>query len=79
MNEQMIINKAVDRYHKLDEILGSQMLKDEDASFLRGRKLELMLLVYALDEQAIVRLTESPIDAKPELVSLSRLREINPN
>ena len=55
------------------------MLKDEDAAFLQGRKHELMLLIYALDENAIAQLTESPVDAEPEMVNLCRLREINPN
>ena len=53
MEEQMIYNQAVDRYHRLDEILGSQMLKDEDAAFLRGRKFELMLLIYAYNKTNI--------------------------
>ncbi len=79
MGEQMIVDRAVDRYQRLDEILRSKMLKDEHAAFLQGRKLELMLLIYNLDEQAIVRLTESSTDAKPEMVSLSSLREVNPN
>ena len=47
MDEQMIYNQAVDRYHRLDVILRSQILEDEDAAFLRGRKFELMLLIYA--------------------------------
>ena len=79
MEEQMIYNQAVDRYHRLDVILGSQMLKDEDAAFLRGRKFELMLLIYAFDEQAIMQLPESPLDAQPETVNISRLREVNSN
>ena len=79
MDEQMIVDRTVNRYQRLDEILRSKMLKDEHAAFLQGRKLELMLLIYALDEQAIVRLTESSTDAKPKTVGLSRLREVNPN
>ena len=79
MDEQMIINQAVDRYHRLDEILRSQILKDEHAAFLRGRMLELILLIYTLDEQAIVRLTESPVDTKPEMVSVIRLIRVNLN
>ena len=75
----MIINQAVDRYHRLDEILRSQMLEGEDAAFLRGRKFELMLLIYTLDEQVVVPLTENPVDNKPEMVSLSMLREFNLN
>ena len=70
MDKQMIVNQTVSRYHRLDEILRSQMLNEEDVAFLRGRKLELMLLIYTLDEQAIVRLTESPVDTKPEIVSV---------
>ena len=58
----LIVNQAVNRHHRLDEILRSQMLKEEDAAFLRGRKLELMLLIHTLDEHAIMRLTESPVD-----------------
>lgn len=74
MDKQAIINRAVDRYHRLDGILRSQMLKYEEATFLRGRMLELMLLIYTLDEQAIERLTENPADTKPEMVSVIRLR-----
>jgi len=58
MDEQIIVNQAVNRYHRLDEILRSQLLEDEDAAFLRGRKFELTLLIYTLDEQAMARLTE---------------------
>lgn len=58
MDEQIIVNQAVDRYHRLDEILRSQMFEGEDAAFLRGRKFELTLLIYSLDEQAMARLTE---------------------
>ena len=79
MGEQMIVDRTVDRYQRLDEILRSKMLKDEHAAFLQGRKFELMLLIYNLDEQAIVRLTESSTDAKPEMVGLNSLREVNPN
>ena len=79
MDEQMIINQAVDRYHRLDGILRSQMLKDEEAAFLRGRMLELMLLIYTLDEQAILRLLESPVDTKPEMVNIIRLIGVNLN
>jgi len=50
MDEQMIINQAIDRYHRLDEILKSQVLKDEDAAFLRGRKFELMRLIYTYNK-----------------------------
>jgi len=76
---EMIINQAVDKYHRLDEILRNQMLEGEDAAFLRGRKFELMLLIYTLDEQVVVPLTENPVDDKPEMVSLSLLREFNLN
>ena len=50
MDEQMIYNQAVDRYRRLDVILRSQILEDEDAAFLRGRKFELMLLIYAYNK-----------------------------
>jgi len=79
MDEQMIINQAVDRYHRLDGILKSQMLKDEEAAFLRGRMLELMLLICTLDEPAIVRLLESPADTKPEMVGSIRFVRVNLN
>ncbi len=79
MIEQRIVNDAVDRYHRLDEVLRSRVLKDEEAAFLRGRKHELMLLIYTLDEQAITQLTENPVDNKPELVNISRIREVNLN
>ena len=79
MDEQMIINQAVDRYHRLDGILKSQMLKDEEAAFLRGRMLELMLLICTLDEPAIVRLLESSADTKPEMVSAIRFVRVNLN
>ena len=54
MDKQIIINQAVKRYRGLDEILRRKMPEDEEAAFLQGRMLELMLLIYALDEQAIV-------------------------
>ena len=79
MDDQMIINQAVDRYHRLDRILRSQVLKDEEASFLLGRMLELMLLICTLDEQAIVQLLESPADTKPEMVSVIRFVRVNLN
>jgi len=79
MDEQMIINQAVDRYHRLDGILRSQVLKDEEAAFLLGRMLELMLLICTLDEQAIVRLLESPLDTKSEIVSVIRVIRVNLN
>ncbi len=78
MDGKMIINQAVDRYHRLDGILRSQMLKDEEAAFLRGRMLELMLLIHTLDEQAILRLLESPVDTQPEMVNV-RLIRVNLN
>ncbi len=78
MDGKMIINQAVDKYHRLDEILRSQMLKDEEAAFLRGRMLELMLLIYTLDEQAILRLLEGPVDTQPEMVNV-RIIKINLN
>jgi len=61
MDEQIIVNQAVGRYHRLGEILRSQMLEDKDAAFLRGREFELTLLIYSLDEQATARLTERSI------------------
>ncbi len=64
MDKQTIVNQAVKKYHRLDKVLRNRMLKDEHASFLRGRQLELMLLIYSLDEQASARLTGSPSDAK---------------
>jgi len=79
MDEQMIINQAVDRYHRLDGILRSQRLKYAEAAFLRGRMLELMLLSYTLDEQAILRLTESPVDTKPQMVNAIKLIRVNLN
>ena len=79
MDEQKIINQAIDRYHRLDGMIRSQMLKDEEEAFLRGRMLELMLLIYTFDEQAIVRLTESPVDTKPEIVRVIRLMKVNLN
>ena len=60
MDERIIVNQAVDRYHRLEEILRNQMLEGEDAAFLRGRKFELALLTYALDEQAVAWLTMKP-------------------
>jgi len=56
MDEQMIFNQVVDRYHRLDEILRSQVLKDDDAAFLRGRKFELMLLIYAYSKTSSSKL-----------------------
>jgi len=79
MDEQTIVNHAVDRYHRLDEIRRSQMLGEEEVAFLRGRMLELMLLIYTLDEQAIVQLLENSVDTKPEMVSVIRLIRVNLN
>jgi len=80
MDKQMIINQAVDRYHRLDEILSNEILSDENKAFLQGRMLELMLLIYTLDERAIARLTERPEDTKPENVSVAiRLVRVNLN
>lgn len=78
MDEQTIINQAVDKYHRLDGILRSQTLKDEEAAFIRGQMLELMLLICTLDGQAILRLLESPVDTKPEMVNV-RLIKVNLN
>ena len=80
MDKQMIINQAVDRYHRLDEILSNEILSDENKAFLQGRMLELMLLIYTLDEQAIARLTERPEDTELENVSVAiRLIRVNLN
>ncbi len=79
MDEQMIINQAVDTYHRLDRILSNQVLKDEETAFLRGRMLELMLLICTLDEQAIVRLLERPVETELETVSDFRLIRISLN
>ena len=79
MNEQMIINQAVDTYHRLYRILSNQVLKDEETAFLRGRMLELMLLICTLDEQAIVRLLERPVETELETLSDFRLIRISLN
>ena len=79
MGKQIIVNQAIDRYHRLDKILRSGMLREEEAAFLQGRQFELILLIYTLDEQAIVRLTESSVDGKPGMVDWSRLRKVNLN
>ena len=79
MDEQTLINQTVDTYHRLDGILRSQVLKDEESAFLRGRMLELMLLICTLDEQAIVRLLDSTVDTKPETVGITRAIKVNLN
>ena len=79
MDEQMIINQAVDSYHRLGGILRSQTLKGEEAAFLRGRMLELMLLICTLDEQAIVRLLEDAVDTEAETVKVARVIRVNLN
>ena len=71
MDERVIINQAVDRYNKLVGILRNKILKDEDAAFLQGRMLELLLFIYTLDEQAILRLTERLVDTKPKNVDVN--------
>jgi hypothetical protein len=71
MDEKVIINQAVDRYNKLFGILRNATLKDSDASFLQGRMLELLLLIYTLDEQAILRLTERLADTKAENIEVN--------
>lgn len=58
MDEQAIINQVVDKYHRLEGILRNRILSDEKKAFLQGRMLELILLIYTLDEQALVRLAE---------------------
>ena len=76
----MIINQAVGRYHRLDGILSNEILSDENKAFLQGRMLELMLLIYTLDKQAIGRLTECPEDTEPENVRVAiRLIRVNLN
>ena len=72
MDDQTIVIQAVNRYHRLNELLRSQMLREEEVAFIRGRMLELMLLIYTLDEQAIVQMLESSVDTKPEMVSVIR-------
>lgn len=71
MDERVIINQAVDRYNKLFGILRNATLKDEDASFLQGRMLELLLLIYTLDDQALLRITERLADTKAENVEVN--------
>jgi len=71
MDEKVIINQAVDRYNKLFGILRNATLKDEDSSFLQGRMLELLLLIYTLDEQAISRITERLADTKAENIEVN--------
>jgi len=71
MDERVIINQAVDRYNKLVGILRNEILKDEDSAFLQGRMMELLLLIYTLDEQATLRLTERLVDSKPENVNIN--------
>jgi hypothetical protein len=73
MDEQMIVNQAVDRYHKLDQILSDEILSDENKAFLQGQMLELMRLIYTLDKRAITRLTEFHEDTKSEDVCVVRL------
>ncbi len=65
MDERMVINQVVDRYHRLEEILRNKILSADKRSFLQGRMLELILLIYTLDERALVRLTGLPADIKP--------------
>lgn len=65
MDERMVINQVVDRYHRLEGILRNKILSDDKRSFLQGRMLELILLIYTLDERALVRLTGLPADIKP--------------
>ncbi|MFQ5997431.1 MAG: hypothetical protein ACE5KP_07410 [Dehalococcoidales bacterium] len=80
MDKQTLINQAVDRYHRLDRMLSNEILSDENKAFLQGRMLELMLFIYTLDEQAILRLTECPEATKPENVSVAiRLLRVNLN
>jgi hypothetical protein len=79
MDEQMIINQAIDRYHKLDGILSNEILSDENKAFLQGQMVELMRLIYTLDERAIARLTKYPEDTKSEDGCAIRLLRVNLN
>ncbi len=79
MDEQVIINQAVDRYHRLEGILRNEILSDEKKAFLQGRILELILLIYTLDKRAVARLTELPVDTKTENVCVIRLIRVKPN
>lgn len=79
MDKQMIINDAVDRYHKLEGILREKILEDEQAAFTRGRMLELTLLIYTLDERAILRLVESPLDTESEMVRALKILRVYSN
>jgi hypothetical protein len=55
MDEQMLIKRTVKKYQRLDEVLKSRALNDEEAAFLRGRMLELMSLIHTLDEHVTAR------------------------
>ena len=80
MDEKVIINQATDRYHRLEGILRNEILSDENKAFLQGRMFELMLLIYAMDEQEIMKLTELPVNTKPEDVCVTlRLIRVNLN
>ena len=79
MNEEIIVDRAIDRYQRLNELLISGALKDEQVAFLQGRMFELMLLINTLDEQALVRLTEGLVDTDAERVNISGLRQIDLN
>lgn len=79
MDKQMIINDAVDRYHKLEGILREKILEDEQAAFTRGRMLELTLLIYTLDERAILRLVESPLNTESEMVRALKILRVYSN
>lgn len=76
MIEQNIVNKAIDKYFKLDEILRSRALRDEEAAFLRGRKHELMMLICSLDKQTTTQFTERTASSNAELVELGMIREV---
>jgi len=79
MDRQIIINQAVDRYHKLDAILRKETLEYEHAAFLQGRMVELILLISSLDEQAVDQLTRLAVDTRPEEVSTVRHIRVNLN
>ena len=80
MDKQMIINQAVDRYRRLDEILSNEILSDENKAFLQGQMLELLRLIYTSDERAITRLTECPEDTEPENIRVAiRLLRVSLN
>ena len=79
MDKQMILDGAVDQYHKLDSLLREKILETEQVSFLRGRMLELSKLIYMLDKQSLLRLVESPVDTESEMLNARNLIRVNLN